>query len=55
VPLTKVLPQVCVDLVKRVIRIVDEIFEVMTQVDHGLTNVSQFDSAEPVISINDAN
>jgi hypothetical protein len=35
--------------------IVDEIFEVMTQVDHGLTNVSRFDSADLVISINDAN
>jgi hypothetical protein len=30
-------------------------FEVMTHVDHGLTNVSGFDSADPVISINDAN
>jgi hypothetical protein len=35
--------------------IVDEIFEAMTQVDHGLTNVSRLDSAELVISINDAN
>jgi hypothetical protein len=35
--------------------IVDEVFEVMTQVDHGLTNVSRFDPVDPVISINDAN
>jgi hypothetical protein len=27
----------------------------MTQVDHGLTNVNRFDSADSVISINDAN
>jgi hypothetical protein len=27
----------------------------MTQVDLGLTNVSQFDSADSVIGINDAN
>jgi hypothetical protein len=27
----------------------------MTQVDLGLTNVSSFDSADPVISVNDAN
>jgi hypothetical protein len=42
---------VCVDLIKRVIRFVGEIFKVMTQVDHGLTNVSRFDSANSVISI----
>jgi hypothetical protein len=35
--------------------IVGKVFEVMTQVDHGLTNVSRFDSADPAISINDAN
>jgi hypothetical protein len=35
--------------------IVDEVFEVMTQVDHGLTNVSRFDLVDSVISINDAN
>jgi hypothetical protein len=35
--------------------IVDEVFEVMTQVDHGLTNVSRFDPVDSVISINDAN
>jgi hypothetical protein len=34
--------------------IVDEVFEVMTQVD-GLTNVSGFDPVDLVISINDAN
>jgi hypothetical protein len=34
---------------------VDEVFEVMTQVDQGLTNVSGFDPVDPVISINDAN
>jgi hypothetical protein len=28
---------------------------VMTQVDLGLTNVSRFDSADSVISVNDAN
>jgi hypothetical protein len=35
--------------------IVDEVFEVMTQVDHGLTNVSKFDSADSVIGTNNAN
>jgi hypothetical protein len=35
--------------------IVDKVFEVMTQVDHGLTDVSRFDSVDSVISINDAN
>jgi hypothetical protein len=34
---------------------VGEVFEVMTQVDQDLTNVSRFDSADSVISINDAN
>jgi hypothetical protein len=34
---------------------VGEVFEVMTQVDLGLTNVSRFDSADSVISVNDAN
>jgi hypothetical protein len=34
--------------------IVDEVFEVMTQVDHGMTNISGFDPVD-VISINDAN
>jgi hypothetical protein len=32
-----------------------EVFEVMTQVDLGLTSVGRFDSAESVISVNDAN
>jgi hypothetical protein len=32
-----------------------EIFEVMTQVDLGLTSVSRFDSAETDISVNDVN
>jgi hypothetical protein len=34
---------------------VDEVFEVTTQVDHGLTNTDRFDLADPVISINDTN
>jgi hypothetical protein len=34
---------------------VGEVFEVMTQVELGLTNVSRFDSADSVISVNDAN
>jgi hypothetical protein len=34
---------------------VGEVFEVMTQVDRGLTNVSRFDSPDSVISVNDAN
>jgi hypothetical protein len=34
---------------------IGEVFEVMTQVDQGLTNVSRFDSADSVISVNDAN
>jgi hypothetical protein len=33
----------------------NEVFGVMTQVDLGLTNVSRFDSADLVISVNDAN
>jgi hypothetical protein len=33
--------------------IIGEVFEVMTQVDHGFS--SRFDSADPAISINDAN
>jgi hypothetical protein len=35
--------------------IVGEIFEVMTQVDHGLINVSGFDPVDSVISIKDVN
>jgi hypothetical protein len=34
---------------------VGKVFEVMTQVDLGLTNVSRFDSADSVNSVNDAN
>jgi hypothetical protein len=34
---------------------VGEVFEVRTQVDLGLTNVSRFDSADSVISVSDAN
>jgi hypothetical protein len=34
---------------------VGEIFEVMAQVDLGLTSVSRFDSADSVISVNDVN
>jgi hypothetical protein len=34
---------------------VGEVFEVRTQVDLGLTNVGRFDSADSVISVNDAN
>jgi hypothetical protein len=32
-----------------------EVFEVMTQVDLGLTKVSRFDFADSAISVNDAN
>jgi hypothetical protein len=46
---------VCVDLVKGSIGVVGSFFEVMTQVDLGLTTVSRFDSADLVISVNDAN
>jgi hypothetical protein len=34
---------------------VGEVFEVMTQVDLGFTNVSRFDSADLIIRVNDAN
>jgi hypothetical protein len=34
---------------------VGEVFDVMIQVDHGLTMVSRFDLADPAISVNDAN
>jgi hypothetical protein len=34
---------------------VGEVFEVMTQVDLGLTNVIGFDSADSVISVSDGN
>jgi hypothetical protein len=35
--------------------LVGEVFEVRTQVDHDLTIVSRFDSADSVISTNNAN
>jgi hypothetical protein len=37
------------------IGVVSSVFEVMTQVDLGLTNVSRFDSADSAISVSDAN
>jgi hypothetical protein len=37
------------------IGVVGSVFEVMTQVDLGLTNVGRFDSADSAISANDAN
>jgi hypothetical protein len=37
------------------IGVVGSVFEVMTQVDLGFTNVSRFDSADSVISVNGAN
>jgi hypothetical protein len=37
------------------IGVVGSVFEVMTQVDLGLTNVCRFDSADSAISSNDAN
>jgi hypothetical protein len=37
------------------IGVVGSVFEVMTQVDLGLTSVSQFDLADLAISVNDAN
>jgi hypothetical protein len=37
------------------LRFVGDVFEVMTQVDLGLTSVSRFDSADSVISVNEAN
>jgi hypothetical protein len=42
-------------LVKGSLRVVGSVFEVMTQVDLGLTNVSRFDSADSAISVNDTN
>jgi hypothetical protein len=44
--LTKGGPQGCVDLVKGSIEFADSVFEVMTQVDLGLTSVSRFDLAD---------
>jgi hypothetical protein len=46
---------VCVDLVKGFNRVLWQVFEVMTQVDLGLTSFGQFDSADSVISVNDGN
>jgi hypothetical protein len=43
------------DLINRSLGLVGEVFEVMTQVDLGLTNVSWFDSADSTISVKDAN
>jgi hypothetical protein len=37
------------------IGVAGSVFEVMTQVDLGLTNVGRFDSADSAISANDAN
>jgi hypothetical protein len=37
------------------IGVVGSVFEVMTQVDLGLSSVSRFDLADSVISVNDAN
>jgi hypothetical protein len=37
------------------IGVVSSVFEVMTQIDLGLTNVSRFDLANRAISVNDAN
>jgi hypothetical protein len=34
---------------------IGEVFKVMTKVDLGLTSVGRFDSADSVISVNDAN
>jgi hypothetical protein len=34
---------------------IGEVFEVMAQVDLGLTNVGRFDSVDPAISVNDVN
>jgi hypothetical protein len=34
---------------------IGEVFEVMIQVDLGLTRVGRFDSADSVISVNDVN
>jgi hypothetical protein len=55
VSLTKGPPWVCVDLVKGFIGVHWRGFEVMTQVNLGLTGVGRFDSADSAISVNDAN
>jgi hypothetical protein len=46
---------VCVDLVKGSIGFIGEVFEVVTQVDLGLTSAGRFDSADSAISGNDVN
>jgi hypothetical protein len=43
------------DLVKGSIGFIGEVFEVMTQVDLGLANISRFDLVDSAISVNDAN
>jgi hypothetical protein len=53
--LTKGRPPGCVDLFKGLIGVVGLVFEVMAQVDLGLTTVVWFDSADSAISANDAN
>jgi hypothetical protein len=40
---------------RRSIGVVGLVFEVRTQVDLGLTNVSRFELADLIISVNDAN
>jgi hypothetical protein len=55
VSLTKGSPIGCVDLIKWSIGVVDPVFEVMAQVDLGLTTVGRFVSADSTISANDAN
>jgi hypothetical protein len=42
-------------LVKGSIGVVVSVFEVMTQIDLGLTTVGRFDSADSAISANDDN
>jgi hypothetical protein len=37
------------------IGLIGEVFEVMTQVDLGLTSVGRYDSTDSVISVNDVN
>jgi hypothetical protein len=44
----------CVDLIKGSIGVVGPVFEVMAQVDLGLTTVGRFVSADSAISANDA-
>jgi hypothetical protein len=34
---------------------ISEVFEVMTQVDLGLTSAGRFDSVDSIISVNDVN